>query len=251
MVRRWLQFQLLLAPLLLIACGSQPQVGFTPALLPVKFSISASGVSVSGDKTLVTPIGVFSIGAKYSLPDKDADSIYVVIRDRRTGDTGFDHTYQVRSGQGEFTAVVDGRTTVQVVDRQVLIDVTEGKIESIELKGVEKVAAVKEDNPLVRFVNNWTAHWRESIYAPFALFSWAYDDSTMGEWYGLGFVWFLLRLLFALLLLVPDLILTGVFAVAGVGYALLGETARNIVYGLAVLVGLFLAVAAVAVANDW
>lgn len=248
-VRRWLL--LLLASIGLTACGpAQPQVGFTPALLPVKFSLSPSGISVSGDKNLVTPLGVFSVGAKYSLPEKEADSIHVIIRDRKKGGTGFDQIYQVRSGQGEFSAVVDGRTTVQVVNRQVLIDVTDSRIETIELKGVEKVAAVNE-GPITRLVNNWQAHWRESIYSPFAFFSWAYDDSTMGKWYGLGFVWFLLRLILALLLLLPDLVLTAVFAAAGIGYALLGETARNIVYGLAALFGLVLIAAAVAAAFDW
>jgi hypothetical protein len=229
-----------------VSCTTDPgaQVEFRPIVLPVKFSWDQSGVSVTGEKNIVTPIGVFSVGAKYALPEKSSDTIYVIIRDRKQGATGFDHTYQVRSGQGEFTAVVNGTTAIQVVDRQVLIDVTDGNVQHIEFKSVEPPVAEQRDDFFAGIADRWNTYWAESFYTPFALFEWAYDDSTMSKWFGIGFLWFLLRLTLALLLLIPDLLLTGFVLIAGAAFIFIGTAARNIVYGLGallllILVGLF------------
>lgn len=227
------------------------EIEYRPVVLPVKFSLNSSGISVTGERTLVTPIGVFSVGAKYSLPDKARDTIYVVIRDRNERSIGFDHTYQVRSGQGEFTAVVNGTTTIQVVDRQVLIDVTDSTVESIEFKSVEPMATEQQDDLAMRLLGRWNTYWNDSFYTPLDLFNWAYDDSTMTKWYGIGFAWFLLRLVAALILLIPDLLLSLLVLVAGVAYVLIGTAARNIVYGLGALVVLFSVVGGIAAARDW
>lgn len=252
--RRVTRILLVLAAVLSGASCDVPPEGeieYRPVVLPVKFSLSSSGISITGEKTLVTPIGMFSIGAKYSLPEKNRDTIYVVIRDRNERPIGFDHTYQVRSGAGEFTAVVNGTTTIQVVDRQVLIDVTDSTVQSIEFKTVEPPVSEQGDDVAKRLLSRWDSYWNDSFYTPFDLFNWAYDDSTMTKWYGVGFAWFLLRLVAALILLIPDLLLSLLVLVAGLAYVLIGTTGRNIVYGLGALIVLFCVVGGIAAARDF
>ena len=228
--------------IVMASCTTQPdaELQFKPALLPIKFTLNSSGIDVTGEKTLVTPIGEFSIGAKYSLPPKDDDSIYVIVRNRKEGASGFDHTYHVQSGKGEFAAVVNGTTTIQVVDRQVLIDVTDGNVQSIEFKEAEPIVAEGGGDLLSTWEGRWHQYWQESFYTPFQLVDWAYDDSTMSKYYGLGFLWFLLRLVLAILLLIPDLIMSFFVLIAGVAFVLMGTTARNIVYGLGALLALII-----------
>jgi hypothetical protein len=212
--------------------GTEVRGSYRPPVLPVKFVWSPSGVSISGDNSIVTPIGIFSIGAQYSLP-REEDSIYVIMRDRDEGVTGFDHTYKVESGSGEFIAVVDGRTTIQVANRRVLIDVTGGNVRTIEFKKAEPIVP----QSTIGLVREWKEYSTSSFYAPFSLTKWAYDDSTISKWYGVGFVWFLLRLALAVFLLIfVDLPLTVVFVTAGTAYVLFGVTGRNVIYGLAALV---------------
>lgn len=59
-------------------------------------------------------------------------------------------------------------------------------------------------------------------------------------WYGLGFVWFLVRLAFAILFGLLDLVLILSFSTAGVFDVLAGVTARNITLGLFALIGIWL-----------
>ena len=79
-----------------------------------------------------------------------------------------------------------------------------------------------------------------------ALVRWAYDDSTISKWYGLGFVWFLIRFALMLLLLIPDLLLTLVYLLAGGAFLFFGSTGQNVVYGLAALLTLLVVTGIVA-----
>jgi hypothetical protein len=234
---------------LVSACTSElsGEVEYKPVFLPVKFTYNGSTIDVKGEREIVTFIGTFSIGAKYSLPENDADAIYVIIRNRKEKPSGFDHTYKVRSGGGDFSAVVNGRTVIQVVDRQVLIDVTDGDVEEIQLKNVEPVATTDSGNSLSDYSKKWDEYWAWAMYKPFSLFAWVYDDSTISEGHGLGFVWFLIRLLLALFALVFDLILTAVFLIGGLAHVLLGATARNVVLGVFALLGIGVVVLGVAI----
>ena len=87
--------------------SAEPELTYKPDFLPVELSIGKSGVSVEGDDQLVTPIGAFSIGARYNLPQAAADNIYVILRNRTTG---YDHIFEVKTGGQQFNAVVDGTT---------------------------------------------------------------------------------------------------------------------------------------------
>ena len=60
-------------------CGTpaEPEASYKPPLLPVALVVDANGVRVEGDASIVTPIGQFSIGAKYDMPKRDAGTVYV------------------------------------------------------------------------------------------------------------------------------------------------------------------------------
>jgi hypothetical protein len=216
--------------------GAGGDVGYKPPLVPVKFSVDSQGKpSVSGSKELVTPVGTFSIGAKYSLDSIRSDAVRVVIQNKKIGDTGSRYIYDVTTGDGEFTAVVNGKTTIQVSDRRVLIDVTEGTIESIQLKGIEPVADGTDGNWLAESGDRWENYWDTTFYSPMALSRWAYDDDTIDKWFGVGFLWFLLRLVFALVLGIADLVLLTACFLAAVAAMVFGDLGRNIVYGIEAL----------------
>ncbi|MEU7892342.1 hypothetical protein AB0B45_05685 [Nonomuraea sp. NPDC049152] len=241
---RFIRVLLVIAVLVGISACSDTEVkgSFRPAFLPVSLDWGPGGLKVSGQTSLVTPVGVFSIGAEYALPDKEDDALYVIVRNadevpQGQIDVGFDHIYKVRAGSGEFTAVVNGTTKIQVVDRTVLIDVTRGEVRTIQFQPAEVTIREHVPGPLER----WDAYWSGAFYSPFALSRWAYDDSTMSEWFGLGFVLFLIRLVMAIVLGVADVVLLVCCLVAAVAYVLVGQTATNIVYGLEVLLGLLFA----------
>src|SRR5262245_51428887 len=109
------------------ACGSgvEPEVTSKPPLLPVALVVNKSGVSIEGDKNIVTAIGVFSVGAKYELAERKTGTMYVIVRDRKRGTTGFDSIYELKTGDDQFSAVVNGKTLIEVKDGRVLIDVTD------------------------------------------------------------------------------------------------------------------------------
>jgi hypothetical protein len=116
--------------LLLSGCD-RISLSYKPPFSPVKLAIDSQGnVSVVGDVSIVTFVGEFSIGAEYTLKE-DPDSILVTIRDREKGD---DTIYRVRTDGDRFVAVLNGNTVVQVENNQVLIDVTNAAVESIEFK---------------------------------------------------------------------------------------------------------------------
>jgi hypothetical protein len=117
-------------------CGSMT-VSYRPPFLPVKLAVDSQGnVSVVGEVSLVTFIGEFSIGAEYVLKSAP-ETVTVIIRNRGKGQWGTDTIYRVRTGRDKFVAVINGRTLVQIENNQVLIDITDAKVESIEFKRID------------------------------------------------------------------------------------------------------------------
>src|SRR5947209_9683315 len=115
---------------LVAACGGEarPVISFQGDFLPFAIHYSPPDhISFTGEKSYVTPIGEFSVGAEYQLPKQDAASIYVILRDRTTG---FDHIYQVHTDGEQLTAVMNGRTVIGIGKNKVLIDITRGIIKS-------------------------------------------------------------------------------------------------------------------------
>ena len=237
--RVWrLAFVFLLA-MLCTSCGGnvQPNLTYQPEYLPVQLSLSPSGISIQGTTSLVTAIGVFSIGARYSLPLPNRDSIYVILRSRRAG---YDHIFEVRTGADQFSAIVNGTTSISVSNDQVLIDVTAGSIKRITFKRVNVQIAERGNTSWPqrewhKAEVRWNEGWSQSWYKPFALTRWAYSDSTIARWYGIGFVWFLLRLVLAIVLFFIDTVLSFGFLLGQIGFVFFGPTGRDVIYGLLVL----------------
>ncbi|MFC5921915.1 hypothetical protein [Micromonospora vulcania] len=227
--------------LVLALTGCDPEtegkVRYKPVLLPVSLTVGPDGVAIEGETSFITPIGEFSIGAEYSLPPRDGSTIYVLLRDRKKGKTGFDQVFKVQTGRDQLTVVVNGTTTIQVKDGQVLIDVTGGAVKKVQFKRVDQ-ATVKEggDSFWVKAGAKWSQGWESSFYKPFVLTRWAYDDSTIDKWCGLGFIWFLMRLALTLVLLLVDLVLSSIFLIAQIAYMFFEATGRNVVWGVAILV---------------
>ena len=239
---------LALTSIICTACGSnvQPVLSYKPIILPVELSVSPSGITIGGSSSLVTPIGTFSIGAHYLLSPPNNQSIYVILRNRHTG---YDHIFEVHSGTDQLTAVVNGVTSINVSNDQVVVDVTAGVIEKITFKQTSQIA---EQQKAGWAANRWDEGWKQSWYKPFALTKWAYSDSTIEKWYGAGFIWFLLRLIFAIVLFFVDAILSFGFLIGQVFFIFFGPIGRNVVYGLMVLVVTILAaVGAAFIYDEW
>jgi hypothetical protein len=227
--------------LLCTACRGtvSPEASFKPQFLPFEISIGTSGDStIEGSLSWTTEIGEFSIGAKYELPPRKDNSIYVILRNRHTG---YDRIYEVRTDGDQFNAIVNGTTSITVTNDQVLIDVTNGSIRSVKFKQVNNQITEASNAswmPKTRhaIAARWDAGWSQSWYKPYALSKWAYSDSTIDKWYGIGFAWFLLRLILAILLALVDTVLTVGFLVGQLGFILFGPTGRDVVYGLTVLI---------------
>jgi hypothetical protein len=65
---------------LITACGGtvKPTFSYQGDFLPFSIDYSPPDhISLTGEKSYVTPIGEFSVGAEYELPAQTADSIYV------------------------------------------------------------------------------------------------------------------------------------------------------------------------------
>ncbi|MGW0479976.1 hypothetical protein [Nonomuraea sp. NPDC003214] len=221
--------------------GTDVKASYRPMFLPVKLEWGPGGVKVTGDASIATPIGVFSVGAEHSLVAKKQNALYVIFRDHDgvlpgSPVAGTDLVYEVLSGGGRFTAVVNGTAVIQVANQEVLIDVTDGTLKVIEFQGAQ---AIMQERPS-GLAQRWREFWDGCLYTPMSLSRWAYDDSTIDQWFGLGFVLFLVRLALALVLGVADLVLTAGCFLAAVAFVVAGPTGRNIVYGVEVLLFLVL-----------
>jgi hypothetical protein len=234
-------FCLALVFLITIVCAACSEnnlgagVTYKPEFLPVHLSLDSSGVSVGGDTSFVTPIGTFSIGASYQLLPA-YNGIYVILRNRKTG---FDQIFEIRNVGDQFSAVVNGITSIDVSNGRILIDVTAGNIKEVTFKRASSEIP-KQSTPswLHSITARWDAGWQQSWYKPFVLTRWAYDDSTMGRWYGIGFIWFLIRLILTIVLFIIDAILSLGFLLGQIGFLFFGPTGRNVIYGILVLIAI-------------
>jgi hypothetical protein len=140
-------------------CGNSVKTVATvkPDFLPVALSIGPSGISIEGVRSLATPIGTFSIGALYDLRPQGPGSIYVILRDRHTG---FDKIYKVQADADQFTAVVNGTTSISITNGQVLIDITGGTIKHVAFKRVsDQILQRKSDNWLAKIWHVAAIRW--------------------------------------------------------------------------------------------
>ncbi|MFH1855432.1 MAG: hypothetical protein ABH810_03465 [bacterium] len=158
----------LISVVILFLVGCSTSVSYKPPLLPVKFVIDNTGkISVVGEISLVTFIGEFSIGAEYTI-NSEPDNILVIIRDQSRGSHGLDTIYRVHTNGDELTVVLNGETTVQVANKQVIIDVTNAEVKSIEFKRAEDSGVTS------------SGFWKtgDDKYRPFKVMQRAIDKDT-------------------------------------------------------------------------
>ncbi|NMI00596.1 serine/threonine-protein kinase [Pseudonocardia acidicola] len=97
-------------------------------------------------------------------------------------------------------------------------------------------AATPGPAPAADGVNaRWAAHWASTPYHPFALFRAVYNTSTVDERFPFGMLVFAVRLVVALVVLVPDVLFSTVVFAGGIAFALFGETGRTAVYAISAL----------------
>src|SRR5437588_3683617 len=133
------------------SCGATGSAGvsYTPPFVPVTFSIDSSGnISVHVAASIVTELGTFSVsgGASASLKADDG-TLLVTIRHIQNGSL-VDTVYKIQTGQVTVTVVVNGKTTIQITNRSVLIDASQGNIQSIEVKNAnsDNTSSTSGDN---------------------------------------------------------------------------------------------------------
>jgi hypothetical protein len=126
----------------LISCA-EPYVGYQPPFLPIQFTIDESGVSVSGDASFATPLGVFTVGARAPIVDLDSDDIILILRDSQH-DT--DTMYQI-TGRRNARIVVNGRAEIEVNGSKMIVNVLDGQIVELRAPGLTDKTVVDHPGP--------------------------------------------------------------------------------------------------------
>ena len=115
------------------SCGSRGSghVSYQPTFIPLKIIVNSNGdVTVDASTDIVTPIGIFGIGAGVEL-NPDEDSINVIVQDRNKGT---ETVYKVKTKGTPFVATYDGVTTLRVTSDKIVIDVTERRNSEIAVR---------------------------------------------------------------------------------------------------------------------
>jgi predicted Fe-Mo cluster-binding NifX family protein len=119
--------------------GCEGEVSYRPPYLPVKLAVDDKGnISIQGQASLVTAIGEFSISVK-AAPVVPENSLLVIVRDRKRG---IDRMYKIDTGSGEFTCVINGSVTLRITNKQVLVDISNGDVKSIEIEKRNKAQEI-------------------------------------------------------------------------------------------------------------
>lgn len=165
--------------LLFIVSACKSSISYKPPLLPIKISIDNKGnINVSGDMSVITPIGTFSIGANYTIHNIPNTTI-VILRDKNKSKDGIDEIFRIKNEGDTLTAILDGKTIVKISNNQILIDITDAKISSIEFIREENKTLVKETSADGIFRNP-----QHIPYKTFEISEWALYSSNF--WQGLN-----------------------------------------------------------------
>ena len=107
---------------LLTACDApaEPYISYQPLGLPVTFVMTTTGIEVEAGWSVVTPIGVFGLGAKFPVSSQQPGDMILILRDLAAGK---DTIYRIQGGESA-TIVADGRVVVQVSPSEVIVDIT-------------------------------------------------------------------------------------------------------------------------------
>jgi len=115
----------------IVACGSGTEagIGYKPPLIPLQIKIGLDGsVSFELNKTIVTPIGTFSLEAGIALHrDVPQGSTLLIIRHRQAGVLA-DDLYEIHDEN--VTVTVNGLTTFQVSNGRIFVDASSAELVS-------------------------------------------------------------------------------------------------------------------------
>ncbi len=129
-----LQYPLIIALVMVLSgCSPVVQVGYRPPFLPITFLIDTLGhISVQASASIVTEVGEFSVTASDTVNPPD-DGFLIVIRHLHDG-TISDAAYQIHSGDDEVDVTVDGHIELQITNKRVLVDASQGQVRNIVVK---------------------------------------------------------------------------------------------------------------------
>lgn len=132
-LRRLCAVPSLVLALLLSSCGFfNTEVSYKPPFLPIMISYDFKGkFSIKASKSIVTPVGSFSLGVSWHGSEKDDEPLILVVRHRAefaVMDDYFTVTEQ------RIDVEVDGLNTVEVTRKRVVVDASAGQLRSITVR---------------------------------------------------------------------------------------------------------------------
>lgn len=116
-------------------------ISWKPFFLPFEIKLGTNGISVSGETSIVTPIGNVGVWADVNVSERPVEikstviektDLLVIIRDIWSNEG--DYLFKIENG-ANLTVVVDGRNEISIKEGKVIIDVSDGNIQSIKFKG--------------------------------------------------------------------------------------------------------------------
>lgn len=112
-------------------CGDQ-SISYKPTGFPFKVSVNTRGEVLFGaEASISTPIGTFSIEMAQTI-NPEEDILTLIVRDRRKAADKVDAVYRIQMEDQNVIVTLDGRTTLEISKRLIVIDVTEGIARTIE-----------------------------------------------------------------------------------------------------------------------
>lgn len=153
MLRAITTFPLIIILSFLSSCGAKAKVTYQPPFTPISFSIDTTGtISIQGDGSVETPVGIFSISTNVFTQLQPEDNVLILVIRHKENDSIVDTEYEIQTGQDDVKVVTNGSTTVEVTLQKVFIDASNGDIQTIEVKGDNPSSTA----PLTCNRVNWT-----------------------------------------------------------------------------------------------
>lgn len=108
-----------------------PYAEYKPPFLPFVITVDNEGIHISGEASIVTPLGSFSVGYSHNLLKKEHKNLMLVIKDQEK-----EHVYEIDSNQ-KLYVFVNGTTLIEAQNNVVIIDATKSKKLKIQLSPKE------------------------------------------------------------------------------------------------------------------
>ena len=165
---------------------------YEPPYIPIQFQIDLDGnISIQAEKEIRTPLGEF--GFESGMPPSVDQGLLIIFHDNRQEQ---DRVYHLCTEGDEFSAIINGKTVIQITRRKITIDISDGTVESVEIK-VQGISNTR--------VEGGCSRWKPYAfnYQPFNLFWWAFGSAKPER----APLLFVAQCLVAFLLFFVDLIL--------------------------------------------